>query len=149
LRRSENDRGNWKGLYGLIAGFTNLHWSNPIMIVVGFILLYLGIKKNFEPLLLVPIGFGAILVNIPFSGSDGGGRVSEDYLRCGHYDGDISIAHLRGHWRHDRFRASARESEDIPPRCRRTVWNFSHPGPRSGFRFYPEGSCFHRDHWCL
>jgi oxaloacetate decarboxylase beta subunit len=57
-----------KGLYGLIAGFTNLHWSNPIMIVVGFILLYLGIKKNFEPLLLVPIGFGAILVNIPLAG---------------------------------------------------------------------------------
>jgi oxaloacetate decarboxylase beta subunit len=57
-----------KGLYGLIAGFTNLHWSNPIMIVVGLILLYLGIKKNFEPLLLVPIGFGAILVNIPLAG---------------------------------------------------------------------------------
>src|SRR5512136_1660915 len=57
-----------KGLYGLVAGFTNLHWSNPIMIVVGMILLYLGIKKDFEPLLLVPIGFGAILVNIPLSG---------------------------------------------------------------------------------
>jgi sodium ion-translocating decarboxylase beta subunit len=57
-----------KGLYGLIAGFTNLHWSNPIMIVVGLILLYLGIKKNFEPLLLVPIGFGALLVNIPLAG---------------------------------------------------------------------------------
>src|SRR4030067_1809283 len=56
------------GLYGLIAGFANLHWSNPIMIGVGCVLLYLGIKKGFEPLLLVPIGFGAILVNIPFAG---------------------------------------------------------------------------------
>jgi len=56
------------GLYGLIAGFTNLHWSNPIMIAVGCLLLYLGIKKDFEPLLLVPIGFGAILVNIPLTG---------------------------------------------------------------------------------
>ncbi len=56
------------GLYGLVAGFTNLHWSNPIMIVVGFVLLYLGIKKDFEPLLLVPIGFGCILVNIPLAG---------------------------------------------------------------------------------
>src|SRR4030067_198932 len=55
------------GLYGLIAGFTNLHWSNPIMIVVGLVLLYLGIKKDFEPLLLVPIGFGCILVNIPLA----------------------------------------------------------------------------------
>jgi sodium ion-translocating decarboxylase beta subunit len=56
------------GLSGLIAGFINLHWSNPIMIVVGCLLLYLGIKKDFEPLLLVPIGFGAILVNIPLTG---------------------------------------------------------------------------------
>jgi len=56
------------GLNGLIAGFANLHWSNPIMIMVGCLLLYLGIKKNFEPLLLVPIGFGAILVNIPLAG---------------------------------------------------------------------------------
>jgi len=56
------------GLSGLGAGFVSLHWSNPIMIVIGCILLYLGIKKDFEPLLLVPIGFGCILVNIPLAG---------------------------------------------------------------------------------
>jgi oxaloacetate decarboxylase beta subunit len=56
------------GLYGLIAGFANLHWSNPIMIGLGCLLLYLGIKKDIEPLLLVPIGFGCILVNIPLAG---------------------------------------------------------------------------------
>lgn len=56
------------GLYGLISGFTSVHWSNPIMIVVGCVLLYLGIKKDFEPLLLVPIGFGCILVNVPLAG---------------------------------------------------------------------------------
>src|SRR4030042_549757 len=56
------------GLYGLVAGFTSLHWSNPVMIVVGLVLLYLGIKKDFEPLLLGPIGFGCILVNIPLAG---------------------------------------------------------------------------------
>jgi sodium ion-translocating decarboxylase beta subunit len=56
------------GLNGLIDGFVQLHWSNPIMIVVGCVLLYLGIKKDFEPLLLVPIGFGCILVNIPLAG---------------------------------------------------------------------------------
>ncbi len=62
------------GLQGLIAGFAHLHWSNPIMIAVGCVLLYLGIKKDFEPLLLVPIGFGAILVNIPLAGlMDNGG----------------------------------------------------------------------------
>jgi len=42
--------------------------SNAIMVGVGCILIYLAIKKGYEPLLLLPIGFGAILVNIPFSG---------------------------------------------------------------------------------
>ena len=42
-------------------------WRNLIMLIVGFVLLYLGIKKDCEPLLLVPIGFGCILVNIPLS----------------------------------------------------------------------------------
>jgi sodium ion-translocating decarboxylase beta subunit len=56
------------GLSGLVAGFVHLHWSNPIMLVVGLVLLYLGIKKDFEPLLLVPIGFGCIMVNIPLAG---------------------------------------------------------------------------------
>ena len=56
------------GLYGLIAGFTSLHWSNPVMIGLGCLLLYLAIKKDIEPLLLLPIGFGCILVNIPLAG---------------------------------------------------------------------------------
>jgi carboxybiotin decarboxylase len=55
------------GLSGLIAGVSALHWSNLVMIAIGAILLYLGIKKDFEPLLLVPIGFGCILVNIPLA----------------------------------------------------------------------------------
>jgi oxaloacetate decarboxylase beta subunit len=56
------------GLNGLVAGFFSMHWSNPIMIVVGLVLLYLGIKKDIEPVLLVPIGFGCILINIPLTG---------------------------------------------------------------------------------
>lgn len=53
------------GLGGLIAGFQCLEWRSLLMLVVGGVLLYLGIKKDCEPLLLVPIGFGCILVNIP------------------------------------------------------------------------------------
>ena len=53
------------GLQGLLLGFTHLHIGQPVMMVIGGVLLYLGIRKGFEPLLLVPIGFGAILVNIP------------------------------------------------------------------------------------
>ncbi|MCK9392845.1 MAG: sodium ion-translocating decarboxylase subunit beta [Syntrophales bacterium] len=55
------------GFSGLLAGFLHLQLTNAVMIVVGCILLYLGIKKDFEPLLLVPIGFGCILVNIPLA----------------------------------------------------------------------------------
>ena len=42
--------------------------GNAIMMGVGALLIYLGIVKKYEPLLLVPMGFGAILVNIPYSG---------------------------------------------------------------------------------
>jgi oxaloacetate decarboxylase beta subunit len=56
------------GLQGLVLGVTNLGVGHVIMLVIASVLLYLGIKKGYEPLLLVPIGFGAILVNIPLSG---------------------------------------------------------------------------------
>jgi len=57
-----------KALYGLVDGFANLHWTNGVMLIVGLVLLYLAIKKDIEPVLLVPIGFGCILVNIPLAG---------------------------------------------------------------------------------
>lgn len=40
-------------------------WKNLVMIIISFVLLYLGIKKGFEPLLMVPIAFGMLLANIP------------------------------------------------------------------------------------
>lgn len=48
------------------TGFANLHLSYVLMIAVGVVFIILGIVKNWEPLLLVPIGFGIILGNIPF-----------------------------------------------------------------------------------
>src|SRR5437773_10924459 len=56
------------GLQGLLLGLTNLGTGHVIMILIGSLLLYLGIGKGYEPLLLLPIGFGAILVNIPLAG---------------------------------------------------------------------------------
>lgn len=56
------------GLGGLLIGILALTPENAVMIAAGCALLYLGIKKEYEPLLLVPIGFGAILVNIPLAG---------------------------------------------------------------------------------
>lgn len=58
-----------QGFGGLTAGFEHLFvdWQGAVMIGVGCLLLYLGIVKDCEPLLLVPIGFGCILVNVPLS----------------------------------------------------------------------------------
>ena len=53
------------GIQGLFLGVVNIGIGQVIMIAAACLLLYLGIKKGYEPLLLVPIGFGAILVNIP------------------------------------------------------------------------------------
>lgn len=43
-------------------------WQKLVMLLIGFLIVYLGAAKNFEPLLLIPIGFGTILVNIPGAG---------------------------------------------------------------------------------
>ena len=53
------------GIQGLFLGLVNIGIGQVIMIAAACLLLYLGIRKGYEPLLLVPIGFGAILVNIP------------------------------------------------------------------------------------
>ena len=46
------------------SNFVNLPWQNWVMIGISFVLLYLAIVKKFEPLLLIPIAFGMLLVNI-------------------------------------------------------------------------------------
>lgn len=48
------------------TGFANITWGNVVMILVGFFFMYLAITKDYEPLLLVPIGFGIVVGNMPF-----------------------------------------------------------------------------------
>jgi sodium ion-translocating decarboxylase beta subunit len=55
------------GLEQLLPAIATMTWQDLVMIAIGLILIYLAIAKNYEPTLLLPIGFGAILVNIPFS----------------------------------------------------------------------------------
>jgi oxaloacetate decarboxylase beta subunit len=55
----------------LLEGFTGFTWQHAVMLVIGAVLIYLAIKKKYEPLLLLPIGFGAILANIPYSAAIG------------------------------------------------------------------------------
>ncbi len=52
----------------LLSGLTSVTVPQLIMYLVGFLLIYLAIKKGYEPSLLLPMGFGAILVNLPLSG---------------------------------------------------------------------------------
>lgn len=54
---------------GILALFSNGGWKMVVMWAVGALLIWLAIKKDMEPALLLPMGFGAILVNIPFSGA--------------------------------------------------------------------------------
>jgi len=53
------------------TGIANFDWGSVLMIAVGLLLIYLAIAKEFEPLLLLPIGFGGILANIPVAGISG------------------------------------------------------------------------------
>ncbi len=55
-------------LNSLVQGFASLTWQASVMILIGLVLLYLGVGKGFEPLLLLPIGFGVILGNLPLAG---------------------------------------------------------------------------------
>lgn len=52
----------------LVEGILSVTWQQLVMYIVGGVLIFLAIKKEYEPALLLPMGFGAILVNLPFTG---------------------------------------------------------------------------------
>ncbi|HHV78279.1 MAG TPA: sodium ion-translocating decarboxylase subunit beta [Firmicutes bacterium] len=67
------------------TGLIQLKLGNIVMLFVGFGLLYLSIKKGFEPLLLLPIGFGCVLANLPATGiMDPGGLMKYLYFGVEH-----------------------------------------------------------------
>lgn len=53
----------------LFSNVTEIQWQMVVMWVIGGLLIWLAIKKEMEPTLLLPMGFGAILVNLPWSGA--------------------------------------------------------------------------------
>ena len=70
------------GLWQLWAstGLYNFTLGQLAMIAVGVLLIFLAINKGFEPLLLIPIGFGGILANIPIAGIGGADGLDTDLL---------------------------------------------------------------------
>jgi oxaloacetate decarboxylase beta subunit len=70
-------------LNSLGQGFLNLSWQSAVMIFIGCVLLYLGIGRKIEPLLLIPIGAGVVLGNLPLAGlsaNDQGGVINLLYV---------------------------------------------------------------------
>jgi carboxybiotin decarboxylase len=66
-------------LSALTQGFAALSWQSVVMILIGCVLLYLGTARKIEPILLIPIGFGIVLGNLPLAGlaaSDQGGIIN-------------------------------------------------------------------------
>ncbi len=59
---------NIDSLLSLFAAPMALTWQKAVMIAIGLVLIYLAIAKDYEPVLLLPIGFGAILANLPLTG---------------------------------------------------------------------------------
>ena len=57
--------------FWILTGFHNATWEHFVMLAVGLFFIWLAIKKDFEPMLLVPIGFGILIGNIPFNTTAG------------------------------------------------------------------------------
>lgn len=78
----KNYSGAMSGLFNFyeFSGFANISWGNIIMMLVGFVFLFLAIKYDFEPMLLIPIGFGILVGNIPMF------QVADFNLKLGVYE---------------------------------------------------------------
>ena len=89
------------------SGFAALDIKTVIMLFIACVLLYMGIGKKFEPLLLVPIAFGMLLANLPLTG-----LMNEPVYNAATHSGTVgplsgravrhlSVHYLYGHWRYD------------------------------------------------
>jgi len=77
------------------ASFYVYGWYELIMILVGFLVIYLGATKGFEPLLLVPIGFGIVFANIPFANMGEQG-IWNDTLKLWEHQGFLNVIYNAG-----------------------------------------------------
>jgi len=100
------DLGKTTGIYAFITDvlskttpsnetFTVFGWYELIMVLVGFLVIYLGAARGFEPLLLVPIGFGIVFANIPFAGMGEQGVWNES-LKLWDHQGFLNVIYNAG-----------------------------------------------------
>ena len=79
-----------------VTGINQMTPGQGVMIIIGMLLLYLAIKKNFEPLLLVPIGFGGVLANIPGAGLAEAGGILHIFYTVGIESGAFPLIIFMG-----------------------------------------------------
>ncbi len=78
------------------VGIANLDWGQGLMMCIGGLLVYLAVARKFEPLLLVPIGFGAILSNVPLAGIGGPDGLIGQIYRVGVESGAFPLLIFMG-----------------------------------------------------
>ena len=94
----------------LYENLGNLTWQQIVMWAIGGLLIYLAIAKDMEPSLLLPMGFGAILVNLPMSGAVDqlvSGALERGALSVLYDAGAVSADFIHRHRRDDRLWAAA------------------------------------------
>ncbi|HQE80725.1 MAG TPA: sodium ion-translocating decarboxylase subunit beta [Syntrophorhabdaceae bacterium] len=80
----------------LKTGIPHLDYRYVIMWLIGCLFMYLAIKKDFEPLLLVPIGFSIFLVNMPIAPLTGPGQLINLFFKYGR-DRDYTMSYISRH----------------------------------------------------
>ena len=117
----------------LLEGIMSVTWQQILMYLVGIILIWLAIKKEYEPALLLPMGFGAILVNLPntgvinqvLSGVGDTNGIIEWLFHVG-IEASEALPHPSVHRNrsHDRFWSSAVPAGDVLIWCGGSAGNF-------------------------
>ena len=118
-------------MHVFLENFQSITWQMVVMWAIGALLIYLAIKKDMEPTLLLPMGFGAILINLPLPSVaeaaeiTGVAAVLETLYNAGIRNELFPLLLVHRHWRDDRLRAAAFQPEDAACSARRRSLAFS------------------------
>ena len=130
----------------LLQGVAHVTPQSVVMLAIAGVLLYLGIARDYEPLLLVPIGAGMPAREPAAVAARRGRRHAARALRHGHPQRALPAADLHRHRRADGLRPAARESADGAAGRRRPVRHLPHAAARARVRLQPAGGGVDRHH---
>ncbi len=119
----------------LLICYQQLIWQNVVMMLIGGVLIYLAIAKDYEPVLLLPIGFGAILTNLPFTGITEAEGFLGILYRSWYRNRTVPVICFHRYRCNDRLRSATGKSEDGSSWRSRTIGYFWHPDACARDRF--------------